>query len=63
MTAYLRSVDAYFQFRSAMIIVLLLLEGISLENMVIKFIRNLWQVGGFLWLLRFPPPIKLTALL
>jgi len=29
---------------------------------VIKFVSNLRQVGGFLWVLRFPPPIKLTAL-
>jgi hypothetical protein len=26
-----------------------------------KFVSDLWQVGGFLWVLRFPPPIKLTA--
>jgi hypothetical protein len=28
---------------------------------VIKFVSDLWQVGGFLWVLWFPPPIKLTA--
>jgi hypothetical protein len=28
---------------------------------VIKFVSDLQQVGGFLWVLRFPPPIKLTA--
>jgi hypothetical protein len=28
---------------------------------VIKFFSDLRQVGGFLWVLRFPPPIKLTA--
>jgi hypothetical protein len=28
---------------------------------VIKFVINLQQVGGFLRVLRFPPPIKLTA--
>jgi len=27
----------------------------------IKFISNLRQVGGFLWVLRFPPSIKLTT--
>jgi hypothetical protein len=28
---------------------------------VIKFVNHLRQVGGFLRVLRFPPPIKLTA--
>jgi hypothetical protein len=28
---------------------------------VIKFVSDLLQVGGFLRVLRFPPPIKLTA--
>ena len=27
---------------------------------VIKFVSDLWQIGGFLRVLRFPPPIKLT---
>ena len=27
----------------------------------IKLVKDLWQVGGFLRVLRFPPPIKLTA--
>jgi hypothetical protein len=27
------------------------------------FVSDLWQVGGFLWVLRFPPPIKLTAMI
>jgi hypothetical protein len=30
---------------------------------VIKFVSDLRQVGGFLRLLRFPPPIKLTAMI
>ena len=29
---------------------------------MIKFVSDLRQVGGFLWVLRFPPPIKLTAM-
>jgi len=29
--------------------------------MLIKFVSDLRQVGGFLWVLRFPPPIKLTS--
>jgi hypothetical protein len=27
----------------------------------IKFVSDLRQVGGFLWVLPFPPPINLTA--
>jgi hypothetical protein len=27
---------------------------------MIKFVSDLQQVGGFLWVPRFPPPIKLT---
>jgi hypothetical protein len=30
-------------------------------NYVIKFVSDIRQVGGFLRVLRFPPPIKLTA--
>ena len=30
---------------------------------VIKFVSDLQQVCGFLWVLRFPPPIKLTAII
>jgi hypothetical protein len=32
-----------------------------IQHYVIKFVSDLRQVGGFLWVLRFPPPIKLTA--
>jgi hypothetical protein len=35
-------------------------EVYSIQNYVIKFVSNLWHVGG---LLRFSPPIKLTATL
>jgi hypothetical protein len=28
---------------------------------VIKFVSDLWQVNGFLTVLRFPPPIKLNT--
>ena len=28
--------------------------------MLIKFVSDLWQIGGFLWVLRFSSPIKLT---
>jgi len=33
----------------------------SIQHYVIKFVSNLRQVGGFLRVLRFPPPIKLTT--
>jgi len=31
-----------------------------LQQYVIKFVSDLGQVGGFLLVLRFPPPMKLT---
>jgi hypothetical protein len=33
----------------------------SVQHFVIKLVSDLRQVGGFLRVLRFPPPIKLTA--
>ena len=36
-------------------------EVYSIQHYVIKFVYDLWQVGGFLLVFRFPPPIKLTA--
>jgi hypothetical protein len=36
-------------------------ELYSIQHYVIKFVSDLWQVGGFLQVLLFPPPIKLTA--
>jgi len=33
----------------------------SLQHYVIQFVSDLRQVGGFLQVLWFPPPIKLTA--
>ena len=33
----------------------------SIQNYVIKFVSDLLQISGFLRVLRFPPPIKLTA--
>ena len=36
-------------------------EMYSMPYYVIKFPSDLWQVGGFLRVLQFPPPIKLTA--
>ena len=33
----------------------------SIQHYVIKFISDLQQVGGFLRILRFPPPKKLAA--
>jgi hypothetical protein len=36
-------------------------EVYSIQHYVIKFISDLRQVGGFLRVLRCPPPVKLTA--
>jgi hypothetical protein len=33
----------------------------SVQHYMIKFVSDLRQVGGFLLVLQFPPPIKLTA--
>ena len=38
-------------------------EVYSIQYYVIKFVSDLLQVAGFLWVLRFPPPIKLTAMI
>jgi hypothetical protein len=36
-------------------------SGRGVQHYVIKFVSDLRQVGGFLRVLRFPPPIELTA--
>ena len=36
-------------------------EVYSIQRYVIKFVSDLRQVSGFLWVLGVPPPIKLTA--
>ena len=36
-------------------------EVYSIQHYVIKFVSDLWQVGGFLRVTWFPPPIKLTT--
>ena len=36
-------------------------SGRGVQHYVIKFVSDLLQVSGFLWVLRFPPSIKLTA--
>jgi hypothetical protein len=36
-------------------------EVYSIQHYMIKFVSDLRQVSGFLRVLRFPPPIKLTA--
>jgi hypothetical protein len=33
----------------------------SIQHYVIKFASDFRQVSDFLWVLQFPPPIKLTA--
>ena len=35
-------------------------EVYLIQHYVIKFVSDLQQVSGFLWVLWFPPPIKLT---
>jgi hypothetical protein len=35
-------------------------EVYSIQYYVIKFVSDLWQIGGFPQVLPFPPPIKLT---
>jgi hypothetical protein len=37
------------------------LSGRGVQHYVIKFVSDLWQVDGFLRVLQFAPPIKLTA--
>ena len=32
-----------------------------IQHYVIQFVSDLRQVGSFLWVLRFPPPIELTT--
>ena len=34
-----------------------------IQHNVIKFVSDLQQVGDFIWVLRFPPPVKLTAMI
>jgi hypothetical protein len=36
-------------------------KNIFTFHYVIKFVSDLRQVGGFLWILQFPPQIKLIA--
>ena len=38
-------------------------EVYSIQHYVIKFVSDLRQVSDFLLIPRFPPPIKLTALI
>ena len=38
-------------------------EMYSIQHYVIKFVSDLQQIGNFLWVLRFPPSIKLTVMI
>ena len=38
-------------------------EVYTLQHLVIKFVSELRQVGGFLHVHCFPPPVKLTAMI
>ena len=35
----------------------------TIQHYVLKFVSDLWLVGGFLQVLRFPPPINLTVMI
>jgi hypothetical protein len=37
-------------------------SGRCVQHYVIKFVSDLRHIGGFIRVLRFPPPIKLTAM-
>jgi hypothetical protein len=53
-----RSVASHWQTLSQNVV-----PGRGVQHYVIKFVSDLRQVGGFLRVLQFPPPIKLTATL
>ena len=53
-TLYLNRAMIFFFFKQGH-------EAYSIQLYVIKFVNDLLQVGGFLMVLRFPQPIKLTA--
>ena len=36
-------------------------EVYLIQHYVIKFVSDLRQVDGFLWVPQFPPPLKMTA--
>jgi hypothetical protein len=38
-------------------------EMCSIQRYVIPFVSDLRLVGGFLWVLRLSPPVKLTAMI
>jgi hypothetical protein len=46
-----------------MLWVLIPLRWGVLDTTLIKFVSDLRQVGDFLWVLRFSPPIKLTGMI
>jgi hypothetical protein len=36
-------------------------EVYMIQHYVIKFVSDMQQVSGFLWVYQFPPPIKVIA--
>ena len=52
-------------FRPKQILNILDVHGVvySIQHYVIKFVNDFGQVGGFLRVLPFPPPIKLTTMI
>ena len=49
------------EFKTSVVISNPLRKGVSIQHNVIKFVRYLRQISGFLRVLRFYPLIKLTA--
>jgi hypothetical protein len=45
------------------VIHVVVVDSCEFEPDVIKFVIDLRQVGGFLWVPWFPPPIKLTTMI
>ena len=38
-------------------------EVYLIQQYAMKFVSDMRQISSFLWVLRFPPPIKLTAMI
>jgi hypothetical protein len=54
----------YFQFCNSDVVITVIdpeIAMVGMQHYVIKYVNDLWQVCGFLRVLRFHPPIKLTA--
>ena len=56
-----RRIKLVFQFTSVPYIHRYMFESRLYRGVLDKTLCDLRQADGFLWVLRFPPPIKLTA--